>query len=168
MLGPGGALRSGHMVRGVRSSGPTMSGAAAALPGGKGLVESVYEMLWTKNNLLQVVACERLWACERRSSTSVCSLPALPLTCGCTCVLSAADALHVPQVPPGPYSRHGAARQQVSHDLVRVIISLSNVHFNLILLLLHFAFSWPGASDPAPYSCHTYPPTPVTPITLLL
>ncbi len=41
--------------------------------------------------------------------------------------------------------------------------SLSHVHVHLLLLLL-FAFSWPGASDPAPYSCHPYPHTPVTPI----
>jgi hypothetical protein len=40
--------------------------------------------------------------------------------------------------------------------------SLSHVHIHLLLLLLLSAFSWPGASDPAPYSSHPYPPTPVT------
>ena len=107
-------------------------------------------------------------ACVAVARASAHCLPTLTLTCGRTCVLATADALHVPQVPAGPYSRHSAARQQVSHDLVRVTISLSNVHINLLLLLLHSAFSWPGASDPAPYSCHTYLPSPVTPVKLLL
>ena len=40
--------------------------------------------------------------------------------------------------------------------------SLSHVHVHLLLLLLLSAFSWPGSSDPAPYSCHPHPPTPVT------
>ena len=40
--------------------------------------------------------------------------------------------------------------------------SLSHVHIHLLLLLLLSAFSWPGASDPAPYSSRPYPPTPVT------
>ena len=34
-------------------------------------------------------------------------------------------------------------------------ISLSHVHIHLLLLLS--ALSWPGASDPAPYSCHPSP-----------
>ena len=118
--GPGvielGRWKSEHIVGGVHRSGPAMSGAAATLPGGKGLVESLYEMLWTKNNLLQVVlqakcarvAVARACVCSRLRAYPD---PNLWLTCGRTCVLAAADALHVPQVSAGPYSRHGAARQ---------------------------------------------------------
>ena len=51
-----------------------------------------------------------------------------------------------------------SARQRSSIDiqfLRSANKSLSHVH--LLLLLLLSALSWPGASDPAPYSCHPYP-----------
>jgi hypothetical protein len=38
-------------------------------------------------------------------------------------------------------------------------ISWSHVQISLFLLLLFSAFSWPVAPDPAPCSCHSYPPT---------
>ena len=58
-----------------------------------------------------------------------------------------------------------SARQRSSIDiqfLRSANKSLSHVHVHLLLLLLLSAFSWPGSSDPAPYSCHPHPPTPVT------
>ena len=53
-----------------------------------------------------------------------------------------------------------SARQRSSIDiqfLRSANKSLSHVHVHLLLLLLLSALSWPGASDPAPYSCHPYP-----------
>jgi hypothetical protein len=53
-----------------------------------------------------------------------------------------------------------SARQRSSIDiqfLRSANESLSHVHVHLLLLLLLSALSWPGASDPAPYSCHPYP-----------
>jgi hypothetical protein len=50
----GGMQGAGTTARSMRSPGTAMSGAASGLPGGKGLVEGLYELLWTKNNLLQV------------------------------------------------------------------------------------------------------------------
>ena len=50
-----------------------------------------------------------------------------------------------------------SARQRSSIDiqfLRSANKSLSHVHVHLLLFLL---LSWPGASDPAPYSCHPYP-----------
>jgi len=58
-----------------------------------------------------------------------------------------------------------SAQQPSSIDiqvLLGVNVSLSHVHISILLLLFLSAFSWPGASDPAPYSCHPYPLTPVT------
>ena len=53
-----------------------------------------------------------------------------------------------------------SARQRSSIDiqfLHSANKSLSHVHVHLLLLLLLSALSWPGTSDPAPYSCHPYP-----------
>ena len=62
---------AGTTARSVQAPGTTMSTAASDLPGGKGLVEGLYEILWTKNNLLQVSpprACARHAEPPRRGS----------------------------------------------------------------------------------------------------
>jgi len=49
-----GARGAGATTGGVHDSASAVSGTGAGLPGGKGVVEGIYELLWTKNNLLQV------------------------------------------------------------------------------------------------------------------
>ena len=48
-----GSRGAGTTASGVRESASALS-EAGPLPGGKGVVEDLYELLWTKNNLLQV------------------------------------------------------------------------------------------------------------------